>query len=259
METLRWISSGALEVTAVTGKWCSRSETLTVTAKWSPHAGAVHLTQDGTRWETSDAQWLLNISAADGAIGCFFDRQIETAASLSHTLPLPARIPSRPALFINPPSSSPPLPLSVKYIAQRKQSWDLHAWPCWLICIPDEKKKKKKSCVFSSYFLPFLDFFCPGSQTTVDFSEEMSEYDLKEIYQRLWMCALTCESMFSLLCATPGGPAASSFILRCEHVWSVMQGRLMMEAPQLPGRVFPSEATPARNVCSHGSDNELWS
>ena len=171
----------------VTQQWVwrtdSRNETLTVPAKWSPHAVAVHLTQDGTWWETSDAQWRLNISAADGAISCFFDRidrQIETAASLSHTLPLPAWIPSRPALFINPPSSSLPLPLSVKHIAQRKQSWDLHAWPCWLICIPDEKKKEIMCFLFllSAFSWLFLLQFTDR----VNFSEEMLEYDWQEIY-----------------------------------------------------------------------------
>ena len=39
---------------------------------------------------------------------------------------------------------------------------------------------------------------------------------------------------------------SSSLILNCGHVWRMMYGRLMTEALQLPGTVFPSEATPAK-------------
>lgn len=80
----------------------------------------------------------------------------ETAAFPSHTLPFPAQIPSRPAFFINPPSSTAVMPFSVKYIGEERQSWDSHPWLRWLICIPDAQK----SCVFSSYFLLSPYFLC---------------------------------------------------------------------------------------------------
>lgn len=60
-------------------------------------------------------------------------------------------ISARPALFINPPPQL--LPSALNHIAWREQSWDLHVYPCWLICIPDARK----ACIFSSsYFWPYF-------------------------------------------------------------------------------------------------------
>lgn len=142
-----------------------------------------------------------------------WNRQIETTAFLSHTLPFPDQIPSRPAIYINLPSSTF-APVVLSQIHRSKET--IMGPTCLALLTNMYPRCTKIMCFLSSSFLPFLQ---------IENVEHLEVVDKKS----------SCNLFLSP---------------KWEHVWRVMQGRLMTEAVLLPGRLFPTEAAPAKNVCS---------